>query len=164
LRAHAVAEAALVLHRPWNVDTHSPGRLSWRAFVEYSKQCRAGTYVAVGTEIRVGKLVGRGRYHWMTSLVTPIAPSKTDRAIVMQRRASNRELWNANPPVPNHDFPFDNGFGNKGLGNGDGDGAGDAEVGGRPEGATTSLNQAVVNELFAASTDLRVKGTATHDR
>nr|MDW7664465.1 AAA family ATPase [Nitrosomonadaceae bacterium] len=34
-RAHAFASYYLVLMRPWNIDTESPGRLSWREFSDF---------------------------------------------------------------------------------------------------------------------------------
>lgn len=152
-KAHAAAQWALLLHRPWDVDSHAPGRLSWRALEEYSAACRDGTYVAPGDDRRVGKFVGRGRYHWMTSLVTPIAPSVADRAVVMDRRASNRDLWATRPAAPNHDALFDRGLrperrrARAGEDDGEGDEGGGG--GGTSRGDEVSAQSRLVDELTA---------------
>ena len=169
---HAIAQWALVLHRPWNVDTHVPGPLNFRALVAYCKACKAGTFVAEGDDLPVGKFVGHGRFHWMVSLVTPIAPSVADRATVMDRRASNRDMWTAHPEAPNHDEIFDRGLrpNRRRVCAGEGDGEGDEGGGAGGDGdartsAEVTAESHLVDELHATRGTFGIGdlGTRAHE-
>lgn len=174
-RWHAIAQWALVLHRPWNIDTHAPGPLNYRALVAFCKSCKAGTFVAQagGDDLTVGKFVGRGRYHWMVSLVTPIAPSVADRATVMDRRASHRDVWKAHPEAPNHDAIFDRGLRprRRRVCAGEGDGEGDEGAGVVGEGdirtsAEITAESRLIDELEATRGTFGndVLGTRAHEK
>ena len=119
--AHRFAHYALVLHRPWDVTTRAPTRLSWSAFLSFIAECKAGVPGFIGT------FDSRTRYHWIASIAAPLAAGKATKAAIFAHRGSARTIW-GETGVANPDAIFDRGLRLKAPRSGEGDDDGPREA------------------------------------
>lgn len=96
-QAHAFAVYALVLWRPWNIATHRPDTLNWKAFCDFVDQCRNGTFVTPGRahdgSNHIGRFLGGVRLQWMLTSAQFLTAPGPLRSAVMTRRARDADPW-----------------------------------------------------------------------
>ena len=92
-KAHAFAVYALMLHKPWNVQTGLPDALNWAEFVRFTAECYDGGPI-------IGTLIGRTRYEWIKIISGGVAPSDALKTLCMTWRSVAAKRWDDTTPDP----------------------------------------------------------------
>ena len=95
--AHAFAQYVLVLHRPWSLQTHTPGLLNWDMYNRFVFQCKTGGG-------GVGGFGGRVRFQCISFLATQLSVSDMAKGVTMGHRSKDATAWKGGKPNPEYMF------------------------------------------------------------
>ena len=88
---HKFAQYALVVFRPWNVETREPGPLHWVALNDFLHQC------LISPTHRVISIVRR---EWIFNISQPLSIKSNEKRIIEMHRFRNVRKWGSNNPDP----------------------------------------------------------------